>query len=212
VNTYMQDYATGPLGAGGQVISGTEGSRDTVLWAGDFLDDREAACLPASTVYHPANSGPEPQPMAPVLPYSARQAGTPSKQGVKTVGIMFAVLAGFVALIAGGLFYDRQTRPLAQHWFACPVASPQRFDLPLESGKIELDPHLPQGGVNYAIRVLSSQGDVIASKKDWLDMHPKRKTLSLAVAPAARSIEVECSLSVPVAGLRSWPVELRVLR
>ena len=113
-------------------------------------------------------------------------------------------LIGFVAYQ-----YERRTKALSSRWIACPVESAQRIEIPAQARRIEIDPHLPQGAVRYDLRIVNAQGLALTSRKDFLDMSKQRRTLALELPAASAALEATCSLMTPIAGLASWPVEIR---
>jgi len=182
-------------------------------WVGEVLEPRELLTalaireFPANSPYLTSVATP-----AQVSPMAMTRAAAPIS-GWRWVGVLFAFVATFAVIGTVAYQYERRTKPIVSHWFACEAKPAQkRVEIPPGASKVELDPHLAQGGVNYRLRILNAQGMVLESRKDFLDMNPKRRILKVALPAEAFAVDATCSVSYGVAGLPTWPVELRFFR
>ena len=184
-------------------------------WVGEVLDPRELLTalaireFPANSPYLTAAAVPAVQ----VLPMATRRAASAPISGWRWAGVLLASIGTLAAIGTVAYQYKRRTKPIASHWFACEAKpSQKRVEIPAEASMVELDPHLPQGGVHYQLRILNAQRTVLASHKDFLDMNPKRRILKVDLSAEAVAVEATCSVLFGIAGLPVWPVELRFFR
>lgn len=179
-------------------------------WAGEFLDDRELLTAVAMTEFPAAYRNAAPG--SPTLVAASTPASPVAKSSsvLRLLGILLAVVAIFAAIGTAAYQYERRTKPMASQWFSCELKRGQvRLQIPAGSTKVELNPHLPQGALQYQIRIFNDGGTLLETHKDHLDMHPKRRSATYTLTNGAASIEATCNLTVRVADLDTWPVELR---
>jgi hypothetical protein len=131
---------------------------------------------------------------------------------LRSLGLAFVALLGMAAL--GFFFYARERRekPDMSHWFSCP-AGPDAVMLriPRGIGRVEVDPHLPQGAIQYKLRILDAAGATLFKQDGYFDMSQQKRGLEFEPPVQATTLVVDsCTLMVPVAGLHAWPVEIRM--
>jgi hypothetical protein len=127
--------------------------------------------------------------------------------------VILALVAVLLAFGTAAYRYERQTKPVAAHWFAAGLKpTTQRFDVPAGTARLEFDPHFPMGALQYRVRVLDRQGVELEIRQDSLDMNPNRRTLTMTLAERAAFVEVTSTISIRIHGIDNWPVEVRFLR
>jgi hypothetical protein len=213
-NSYqsMQDFIAEPFGPGGRILT-IDLPGQATPWEGEFLRESEVLQafalreFPRDSPYRTSPAAPPPS----VVPAPAVAGEVSKSQIPRVLGVVAIAALLFLAIGAGAYFWDRQTKTIGSQWIACPAEAGQRITVSQGASRMELDPHLPQGALRYEVRVLDASGAALTTRKDFLDMSSKRRTLAMELPARTAALQVSCSFIMPVAGFRSWPVELRFL-
>lgn len=215
-SVWLHEYVAGTEGPGGQLILGDRNPQRSA-WAGEYLDAREVAQSLGLTAF-PAGSPDavgQPAPGGVNRFVSSRppaKVAAPANDWPRFFGVLFVVLLGIAAI--GFFFYAQEKRTKAEvsHWFSCPAGpETQVIQIPRGVDRIVFDPHLPQGAIHYRFRMQDAAGAMLSSHEGYVDMSKERRVFEVEPQVAATAIAVgECTLTVPIAGLRSWPVEIRL--
>ena len=215
-SVWLCEYVAGTDGPGGWLIPG-ERHPQRSTWVGEYLDASEVAqalgwtAFPAGSPYAVA----QPAPSGVNRFVSSRppaETAAPVNDWPRLFGVLFVVLLGIAAI--GFFFYskERRTKPEVSHWFSCP-AGPETpvIRIPRGIDRIVFDPHLPQGAIHYRLRMQDAAGAALSTHEGFVDMSMQKRVLEIEPQVAATNMVIgECTLPVPVAGLRSWPVEIRM--
>ena len=181
-------------------------------WVGEVLEPRELLTALAMSELPAAyrNSAGVTPPTLVAAPNVTTTSPKRPSQALRLAGVLLTVVAIFAAIGTAAYQYERFTKPIAAKWFACEAKPAQaHVVVPPEASSLHLDPHLPQGAVDYQLKILNAQGAVLESHKDFLDMNPKRHTLKLSLPAGAAAVEATCTVHYGIAGVPSWPIELR---